>query len=50
MCPASCVSVALLDPNVERILSLKPDLVVVYNTQIELKQRLDRAGICLLLV
>lgn len=36
---------ALLDPNVERILSLKPDLVVLYNTQTELKQRLDRAGI-----
>jgi len=36
---------ALLDPDVERILSLKPDLVVVYNTQTELKQRLDRAGI-----
>jgi len=35
----------LLDPNVERILSLKPDLVVLYNTQAELKQRLDRAGI-----
>jgi iron complex transport system substrate-binding protein len=36
---------ALLDPDVERILSLKPDLVVVYQTQVELKQRLDRAGI-----
>ena len=35
----------LLDPDVERILSLKPDLVVLYNTQVELKQRLDRAGI-----
>lgn len=35
----------LLDPDVETILALKPDLVVVYNTQIELKQRLDRAGI-----
>ncbi|MEO8260713.1 MAG: helical backbone metal receptor [Acidobacteriota bacterium] len=35
----------LLDPDVERILSLRPDLVVVYNTQVELKQRLDRAGI-----
>jgi iron complex transport system substrate-binding protein len=35
----------LLDPDVERILALKPDLVVVYNTQGELKQRLDRAGI-----
>ena len=35
----------LLDPDVERILSLRPDLVIVYNTQVELKQRLDRAGI-----
>ena len=35
----------LLDPDVERILSLRPDLVVLYNTQVELKQRLDRAGI-----
>jgi iron complex transport system substrate-binding protein len=36
---------ALLDPDVERILGLKPDLVVLYNTQTGLKQRLDRAGI-----
>jgi iron complex transport system substrate-binding protein len=36
---------ALLDPNVERILSLKPDLVVVYGTQTDLKQQLARAGI-----
>ena len=28
---------ALLDPNVERILSLKPDLVIVYGSQTELK-------------
>ncbi|MBI3492160.1 MAG: ABC transporter substrate-binding protein [Acidobacteria bacterium] len=35
----------LLDPNVERLLALRPDLVVVYNTQQELKQRLDRAAI-----
>src|SRR5438105_8677205 len=35
----------LLDPNVERLLSLKPDLVILYQTQNELKQRLDRAGI-----
>src|SRR5262249_57346809 len=35
----------LLDPNVEKILSLKPDLVVVYNTQEELKARLERAQI-----
>ena len=36
---------ALLDPNVERILSLKPDLVVVYASQGELKTQLSRAGI-----
>ena len=36
---------ALLDPNIERILTLKPDLVVVYGTQTELKNRLDRANI-----
>ena len=33
----------LLDPDVERILSLRPDLVVLYNTQVELKQRLEDA-------
>ena len=36
---------ALLDPNVERILSLKPDLVVVYGSQTDLKTQLARAGI-----
>jgi iron complex transport system substrate-binding protein len=36
---------ALIDPNVERILSLKPDLVVIYGTQHDLKTQLDRAGI-----
>lgn len=36
---------ALLDPNVERILSLKPDLVIVYASQVDLKQQLARAGI-----
>jgi cobalamin transport system substrate-binding protein len=35
----------LLDPNVERVLSLRPDLVVVYRTQGELQQQLARAGI-----
>lgn len=38
---------ALLDPDVERILSLKPDLVVVYATQTDLKAQLARAGIAL---
>jgi len=36
---------ALLDPNVERILSLKPGLVVVYGSQDDLKKQLARAGI-----
>jgi len=36
---------ALLDPNVERILSLKPDLVLVYGSQTDLKQQLARAKI-----
>jgi cobalamin transport system substrate-binding protein len=35
----------LLDPNVERILSLRPDLIVLYATQKELVQRLERGGI-----
>jgi iron complex transport system substrate-binding protein len=35
----------LLDPSVERILAIKPDLVIVYATQKELIARLDRAGI-----
>jgi iron complex transport system substrate-binding protein len=36
---------ALLDPNVELILSLKPQLVVIYGSQADLKQQLTRAGI-----
>jgi ABC-type Fe3+-hydroxamate transport system substrate-binding protein len=36
---------ALLDPNVERILSLKPDFVIVYGSQEDLKQQLAKAGI-----
>lgn len=35
----------LLDPNVERILSLKPDLVIVYETQNDLIAQLTRAGV-----
>ena len=35
----------LLDPNVERVLSLKPDLVIAYDTQTDLKQQLERAGV-----
>jgi iron complex transport system substrate-binding protein len=36
---------ALLDPDLERILSLRPDLVVVYATQHDLHRQLARAGI-----
>ena len=36
---------ALLDPNLERILSLTPDLVVVYGSQQDLEAQLDRAGV-----
>lgn len=35
----------LLDPDVERVLSLKPDLVIVYDTQADLKRQLERAQI-----
>jgi iron complex transport system substrate-binding protein len=35
----------LLDPSVERILAIKPDLVIVYATQKDLIERVDRAGI-----
>jgi iron complex transport system substrate-binding protein len=35
----------LLDPNVERLISLKPDLVIVYDTQADLKRQLERAHI-----
>ncbi|HEV8236908.1 MAG TPA: helical backbone metal receptor, partial [Gemmatimonadaceae bacterium] len=35
----------LIDPNVERVISLRPDLVIVYDTQTDLKQQLDRARI-----
>ncbi len=36
---------ALLDPDVERILALKPDLMVLYASQTELQAQLSRAGI-----
>jgi iron complex transport system substrate-binding protein len=36
---------ALLDPDVERILSLRPDLVMVYGSQTNLREQLERAGI-----
>jgi iron complex transport system substrate-binding protein len=36
---------ALLDPDLERILSLRPDLVIVYDSQIDLRRQLERAAI-----
>jgi iron complex transport system substrate-binding protein len=36
---------ALLDPDVERILSLRPDLVMVYGSQTNLREQLERARI-----
>ena len=36
---------ALLDPDVERILALRPDLVVSYGSQTDLQTQLGRAGI-----
>lgn len=35
----------LIDPNVETLISLKPDLVIVYDTQTDLKEQLERAGV-----
>jgi iron complex transport system substrate-binding protein len=35
----------LIDPDIERILALKPDLVVVYGTQADLRTQMQRAGI-----
>ena len=36
---------ALLDPDLERILSLRPDLVIVYESQVDLRRQLERASI-----
>jgi iron complex transport system substrate-binding protein len=36
---------ALLDPDTERIFSLRPDLVIVYGSQTELEDQFRRAGI-----
>jgi iron complex transport system substrate-binding protein len=35
----------LIDPDIERIISLKPDLVVVYGTQSDLRTQMERARI-----
>jgi iron complex transport system substrate-binding protein len=36
---------ALLDPDTERILSLKPDLVVTYGSQVDLQAQMKRAAV-----
>jgi len=36
---------ALVDPDVERMIALRPDLVVVYETQTELRAQLERAHV-----
>jgi iron complex transport system substrate-binding protein len=36
---------ALIDPDLERILALRPDLVIVYATQTDLRAQLDRASV-----
>jgi iron complex transport system substrate-binding protein len=36
---------ALLDPDLERILSLRPDLIAVYGSQVDLRKQLERAEI-----
>jgi len=36
---------ALLDPDLERLLALRPDLVVTYHSQTDLEQQLARAGV-----
>lgn len=36
---------ALLDPDLEKILSLRPDLAIVYGTQSDLRAQLTRAGV-----
>lgn len=35
----------LIDPDTEKILSLKPDLIVVYGTQTDLRNQMDRAHV-----
>jgi iron complex transport system substrate-binding protein len=35
---------ALLDPDTERILALRPDLVIVYGSQSDLEKQLERSG------
>ena len=39
----------LLDPDMERIFTLRPDLVALYGSQADLRQQLERAGIPVLI-
>lgn len=36
---------ALIDPDTERIIALKPDLVITYGSQVDLQSQMKRAGI-----
>ena len=36
---------ALLDPDTERIIALKPDLVITYGSQVDLQAQMQRAGL-----
>jgi iron complex transport system substrate-binding protein len=36
---------ALLDPDTERILAMRPDLVIVYGSQSEVQKQFERAGL-----
>jgi iron complex transport system substrate-binding protein len=36
---------ALLDPDIERIISMRPDLIVVFESQVELREKLSQAGL-----
>jgi iron complex transport system substrate-binding protein len=36
---------ALIDPDLERILALKPNLVVIYHSQVDLQRQLERASV-----
>ena len=36
---------ALLDPDMERIFSLRPDLVILYSSQTDTREQIERAGI-----
>ena len=44
-CPRSA---GLIDPDVERVLALKPDLVIAHDTQADLKRQLERARVPML--